>query len=87
MVWYTLTSRFPSIFGNGAVVPDIKHFIKCGYRTAESFVELDGSSPNAILVANPLEYSPESTPLFCCCTSITRIINSFSGQNEYPAIW
>ena len=82
-----LTTRFPSIFGNGAILPDFKHFIKCGLRAAESYIELDGSSPNARLVANAIESSPHSTPFFSCCTGMTWIINSFSGQNEYAAIW
>ena len=25
-----LTARFPSIFGNGTILPNVKHFIKCG---------------------------------------------------------
>ena len=49
---------FPSIFGNGAILPHVKHFIKYGLRAAESYVELDGSSPNARLVANAVENSP-----------------------------
>ena len=82
-----LTTRFPSIFGNGAILPDVKNFIKCGLKAAESYVELDGSSQNARLVANSIESSPQSTPFFCCCTGMTWIINSFSGQNEYAANW
>ena len=78
-----LTTRFPSIFGNGEILPDVKHFIKRGLRAAESYVELDGSTPNERLVTNAIENSPQSTPIFRRCTSI----NSFSGQNEYAAIW
>ena len=59
-----LTSRFPTIFRNDAILPDVKHFIKCGLRDAESYVEMDGSSPKAILVANAIESSPQSTPFF-----------------------
>ena len=81
-----LTTRFPSIFGNGEILPDVKHFIKCGLRAAESYVELDRSSPNARLVANAIENSLQPTPIFCYCTDMTWIINSFSGQNEYAAI-
>ena len=78
---------FTPIFQNGAILPDVKHFIKCGLRAAESYIELDGSSPNARLVANAIENSPQSTPFFWYCTGMTWIINSFSGQNEYAAIW
>ena len=53
-----LTTRFPSIFGDGAILPDVKNFIKCGLKAAESYVELDGSSQNARLVANSIESSP-----------------------------
>ena len=40
------------------------HQIKCGLRAAESYVELDGSSPNARLVANAIENSSQSAPFF-----------------------
>ena len=40
------------------------HQIKCDLRVAESYVELDGSSPNARLVANAIENSSQSAPFF-----------------------
>ena len=40
------------------------HQIKCGLRAAESYVELDGSSPNARLVANAIENRSQSAPFF-----------------------
>ena len=82
-----LATRFRSISGNGAILPDVKHFIKCGLRPAESYVELDRSSPNARLAANAIANSLQSTPFLCYFTDMTWIINSFSGQNEYAAIW
>ena len=82
-----LTTRCLSLFGNGAIFLDVKHFIKCGLRAAKSYVELDGSSPNPRLAANTIENRPQSTRFFCCYTGMTWIIDSFSRQNEYAAIW
>ena len=59
-----LTTCFPPIFVNGVILSDVKHFIKCALRAAESYAELNGSSPNARLVANAIENSLQSTPFF-----------------------
>ena len=65
------TTLFPSTFGNATIFPDINYIIKYGPRAAESYVELDGSSPNARLGVNTMENSPQSTPFLCCCTGTT----------------
>ena len=54
-------SIFPSIFGNGTIFPNFNDFLKCGCRAAESYIELDGFSLNARLVANAMKNSPQST--------------------------
>ena len=65
-------TRFPSIFGNGTIFPNFNDFLKCGCRAAESYIELDGFSLNARLVANAMKNSPQSTHF-----DMTFIINSF----------
>ena len=60
MTWVldlNLTTCFASIFRNGANLPDVNHFIKCGLRAAKWYVELNGSMPNGGPASNAIEKS------------------------------
>ena len=74
------TTCFPPIFVNGVILSDVKHFIKCALRAAESYVELDGSSPNARLVANAIENSLQSTPFFAAVLTWRGLLIHFPDK-------
>ena len=70
LYWMT---RF-SVTGNSTIKLLSKHFIKWTLNNAVSQVTVDGSQPNAKMVAKAIGNNPQSTPFFCCCKDLVSTL-------------